>query len=226
MKFNFVKQTLAGLALSLTVAGFAVPSYAAQASGTYVTAKDDTFWKISQKLRIPLDDLLQANTNIHPLNVYEGLTMVLPTAGVPVAQKQAADKVAATEAQPAAAQAVKQNSVKTASGETLSYSKIIQAVATAYSDAPEENGYIWGPVDYFGNPLKLGTVAVDPKMIPLGTKLYITGYTSDGLPSGLVATATDIGGAIRENRVDIFVPGPKANAMKFGIQNVQIYVLK
>jgi 3D (Asp-Asp-Asp) domain-containing protein len=103
--------------------------------------------------------------------------------------------------------------------------KVIHAVATAYSKAPEENGG-WGPVDYFGNPLVLGTVAVDPSVIPLGTQMYITGYDAFGLPrGGFMATATDIGGAIKDNRIDIFVPGPKKNALQFGIQKVKIHIL-
>lgn len=98
--------------------------------------------------------------------------------------------------------------------------------ATAYSAAPEENGR-WGAVDYFGNPLRLGTVAVDPEVIPLGTKLYITGYNFDGLPAaGLKAIAADTGSAIKGNRIDIFVPGSHAKVSDFGFQKVKIYILK
>jgi len=104
--------------------------------------------------------------------------------------------------------------------------KVLEAKATAYTGSADENGN-FGSVDYFGNPLKVGTIAVDPNVIPLGTKVYIEGYSYDGLPSGgMYATATDIGGAVKENKIDIFVPESKAQAQKFGIQQVKIFVLK
>ena len=104
--------------------------------------------------------------------------------------------------------------------------KTIEAVATAYSASAEENGP-WGAVDYFGNPLKQGTIAVDPSVIPLGSTVYITGYKFDGLPpGGMIAKATDIGGAIKGNRIDIFIPASREKTRQFGIQKVKIYVLK
>jgi 3D (Asp-Asp-Asp) domain-containing protein len=125
----------------------------------------------------------------------------------------------------AAAPAPAEPAVTTASGEKVAYSRTVSAVASAYTDNPAENGS-WGNVDYYGNALKLGTVAVDPNVIPLGTKLYITGYTFDGMPGGIVATASDIGGAIKGNRIDIFIPSSMGDAANFGLQNVTVYVLK
>jgi len=102
----------------------------------------------------------------------------------------------------------------------------IEAVATAYSASAEENGR-WGAVDYFGNPLQRGTIAVDPSVIPLGSTVYITGYKFDALPpGGMIAKATDIGGAVKGNRIDIFIPASPEKTKKFGIQKVKIYVLK
>lgn len=101
--------------------------------------------------------------------------------------------------------------------------KIAEFQASAYTASAEENGK-YGALDYIGNPLQLGTVAVDPKVIPLGTKLYIEGYDFYALPAeGLYATATDTGGAIKGNRIDIFIPVPRSEALKFGIQNVTVY---
>jgi 3D (Asp-Asp-Asp) domain-containing protein len=213
-----IKQTLAGLALSLSIASFAMPVHAAQSSSTYVTGANDTFWLVSKKLNINVDELMAANPSIHPLNVYKGLTLTLPNSNKSAAAVKAQSATATPQ--------MLTNSVATAAGKPLAYSKVINAVATAYSEVAEENGG-WAGVDYFGNPLKIGTIAVDPKVIPLGTKVYITGYTSRGLPQGgLVATATDIGGAIKGNRVDIFLPSSLGPVADFGIQNVQIYVMK
>lgn len=97
--------------------------------------------------------------------------------------------------------------------------------ASAYtSDAHENGGY--GGVDFFGNPLEVGTVAVDPSVIPLGTDLYIEGYNFDGLPvGGMKAKATDTGNSIKGNRVDIFIPGSSSFIRSFGVQKVKVYVM-
>lgn len=141
----------------------------------------------------------------------------------PVAKKKVTVNSAKSQHTVKAASAAK--TVTTPSGKALSYKKVISLKATAYSDAPEENGG-WGAVDYFGNPLVLGTVAVDPNVIPLGTTLYIEGYSSPGLPAkGMIAKATDMGGAIKGNRIDIFIPGSKKQVSDFGFQNVKAYIL-
>lgn len=116
--------------------------------------------------------------------------------------------------------------VKAANGNMYTYSEKLTVKATAYTAALEENGK-WGAVDYFGNKLKVGTVAVDPKVIPLGTKMYITGYNYDGLPEGgMIAVASDIGGAIKGNKIDVFVPDSRSKAKTFGIQQLHVYIIE
>ena len=62
-----------------------------------------------------------------------------------------------------------------------------------------------------------GIVAVDPSVIPLGTRLYIKGYGA--------AIAGDTGGAIRGNRIDLGFDSPAA-ADEFGTRSVRVYVLR
>ncbi len=59
-----------------------------------------------------------------------------------------------------------------------------------------------------------GVVAVDPKVIPLGTKLYITGYGN--------AIAGDTGGAVKGKKIDL---GFDKIDRSWGIRNVEVYVL-
>lgn len=95
--------------------------------------------------------------------------------------------------------------------------------ASAYSADPKENGG-FGAVDYFGNPLQLGTVAVDPSVIPLGTRLYIEGYNFPGLPEGgMEVIARDTGGAMKGKRMDIFIPGSRQSLLNFGFQEIKVY---
>jgi 3D (Asp-Asp-Asp) domain-containing protein len=120
----------------------------------------------------------------------------------------------------------KVHTLETPSGKTIKYSRLIPVKATAYTAAAEENG-LWGAFDFFGNPLKLGTIAVDPNVIPMGSTVFVTGYSFDGLPEhGMIAKATDQGSAIRGKRVDIFMPTSRADASKFGMQDVKIYIME
>lgn len=74
--------------------------------------------------------------------------------------------------------------------------KIRKMVATAYYPGPECTGkYAVYGLTYTGKKARYGLVAVDPKVIPLGTKLYIEGYG--------FAEAADIGGAIKGNKIDL-----------------------
>lgn len=110
-------------------------------------------------------------------------------------------------------------------GKTFTYSNTIEVKASAYSKAASENGK-WGAVDYLGNPLKLGTIAVDPEVIPMGTRVLVTGHSHEGLPDqAFVATATDQGKSIKGNRIDIFIPGSSSFVKTFGYQDVKLYVL-
>lgn len=62
-----------------------------------------------------------------------------------------------------------------------------------------------------------GVVAVDPRVIPLGTRLYIEGYGN--------AIAGDTGGAIKGNRIDLFFSSHSA-AMNFGRRSVNVQILQ
>ncbi|PRX41682.1 3D (Asp-Asp-Asp) domain-containing protein [Planifilum fimeticola] len=64
---------------------------------------------------------------------------------------------------------------------------------------------------------KRGTLAVDPRVIPLGTKIYIPGYG--------VGVAEDTGGAVKGNVIDLFFE-TRNEAIRWGRRNVTVYILK
>ena len=68
-----------------------------------------------------------------------------------------------------------------------------------------------------GRPAGHGIVAVDPSVIPLGTRLYIPGYG--------FALAGDTGGAIRGNRIDLGFNSLR-DALLFGRREVMVYRLR
>jgi len=84
--------------------------------------------------------------------------------------------------------------------------------ASAYSAYDDGNGHY----TYGGNLVRKGLVAVDPTVIPLGTRLFIPGYGH--------AVADDVGGAIKGNRIDIAFASHN-EAMDFGRQQVTVYIL-
>lgn len=106
-----------------------------------------------------------------------------------------------------------------------SQQQVLQMTATAYSASAAEN-WPYGPVDYFGAPLVMGDVAVDPSVVPLGTRLWVSGYNTPLLPQGgFEAIARDTGSAIRGSRIDIFIDQPASVVSNFGIQQVTVTVL-
>ncbi|CAJ1001776.1 MULTISPECIES: S-layer homology domain-containing protein [Brevibacillus] len=91
------------------------------------------------------------------------------------------------------------------------YERMLTVQTTAYS-YPSDNVF-----SYLGYPLRKGVVAVDPNVIPLGSHLYIEGYG--------YAVAADIGGAVKQHHVDLFLPTLQ-QARNHGLQkNVRVYIL-
>jgi 3D (Asp-Asp-Asp) domain-containing protein len=89
----------------------------------------------------------------------------------------------------------------------------IQMIATAYT-AGSAGG---GGMTAIGRPAGHGIVAVDPRVIPLGTRLYISGYG--------YAVAGDTGGDIVGNRIDLGFDSLR-EALLFGRRDVTVYRLK
>ncbi|WP_242474883.1 cell wall-binding protein EntB [Bacillus cereus group sp. N14] len=97
----------------------------------------------------------------------------------------------------------------------------LTVVATAYTADPSENGTYGGRVltamghDLTVNP-NMRIIAVDPKVIPLGSKVWVEGYGE--------AIAGDTGSAIKGNRIDVLM-GSKSKAMNWGRKTVKVKIL-
>lgn len=84
---------------------------------------------------------------------------------------------------------------------------------------PGEKGY---GVTATGMQARYGVVAVDPSVIPLGSRLYIE--TTDGSFVYGTAIAGDTGGSIKGNRIDLFF-NSRSEALNFGRRTCKVYVL-
>lgn len=88
--------------------------------------------------------------------------------------------------------------------------------ATAYTAGAES---CWPSVDGLTAVMKqagYGVAAVDPRVIQLGTRLYIEGYG--------FAVASDVGGAIKGQKIDLFM-SDVGTARSFGRRSVNVYLL-
>ncbi|PSL40439.1 3D (Asp-Asp-Asp) domain-containing protein [Planomicrobium soli] len=204
----------------LEVAGQEKQQQAAEKS-SYIVQSGDTLFKIAQAHGISLDALMSWNGItghwIYPgdkLVVKGGTPISVPT---PVESAAPAEKVekAAAPAQKAAAPA-KKAAVTKASAEPVS-GKEMTVTATAYTAfCAGCSGITATGQDLRSNPNQK-VIAVDPTVIPLGSKVWVEGYGT--------AIAGDTGGAIKGNKIDLFIPSQDA-AINFGRKTVKIKILK
>ena len=85
--------------------------------------------------------------------------------------------------------------------------------ATAYSAHDPGNGSRTAT----GTLVRRGVIAVDPSVIPLGTRVFIPGYGE--------AVAEDIGGGIHGQRIDVAFD-THAEALMFGRQDLEIFIME
>ncbi len=93
--------------------------------------------------------------------------------------------------------------------------RIVMMVATTYD--PYNDGSNSHGRTYSGLLGGYGVVAVDPRFIPLGTRLFIEGYG--------YAVAADIGGAIKGNRIDLAIDSKHDAKSIDDWQHVRVHIL-
>jgi len=146
----------------------------------------------------------QANPNVQPDPNIGNAPVITPT---PTEQ-------ASPNVQPASTAAT-----TSSDNAPTNYKQVLDIKATAYAPGPHDNDQ-WGNKTFIGSQVRPGIIAVDPNVIPLGSRVYIE--YPDG--HGEYAIAEDTGGAIKGNRVDI-AKWTVNEAQDFGIQNVKVYVV-
>lgn len=98
--------------------------------------------------------------------------------------------------------------------------------ATAYDLSYASTGKVPGDPAYgitrSGTQARPGVVAVDKRLIPLGTTLYVESL--DHMPDYGFSLAEDTGSAIIGKKIDLFI-GNTASARRFGVRYVKVYEL-
>lgn len=103
-------------------------------------------------------------------------------------------------------------------GEVLTYTRTDTVRATAYTHTDAGCDMITAT----GSVVHKGTVAVDPRFVPYGTRMFIV--ANDGSYVYGVAEAEDCGGAIKRDRMDLYFP-TYDECMAFGWRTCTVYFL-
>lgn len=194
-----MKKLFATLAVSVSML-IASPAFA------YTVQSGDTMSDIAKENDLSLQELSTINpqvSNIDLIFVGQTINTTDDKSVKPVPAVKKVEKAVKTES-------------KTSSVSTDSYTTL-NVEATAYT------AYCYGcsgvtatGIDLRSNPNQK-VIAVDPNVIPLGSKVYVEGYG--------MAIAGDTGGAIKGNRIDLFVPN-RSDALDFGRKTIQVKVYK
>ena len=97
------------------------------------------------------------------------------------------------------------NTQTNTSGSIKRKMNVVATAYTGYSTTSTRQKPVWG------------TIAVDPKVIPYGTKVYIPKFNK-------VFIANNTGGAIKGNKIDIFM-NTKKECYSWGRKNIEIHIL-
>ncbi|AIM16370.1 cell wall-binding protein [Bacillus sp. X1(2014)] len=120
----------------------------------------------------------------------------------------------AQSAAPAPATASKSAPAPTKESSSAPKGRELYVSATAYSH--EDSGSITAlGYNIKANP-NMKLIAVDPRVIPLGSKVWVEGYGT--------AIAGDTGGAIKGHKIDVLMPN-KASALAWGRRTVKVIIL-
>lgn len=142
----------------------------------------------------------------------------------PVAEVQ----LVGTKTKPAAVTSVSTASASAQTGATISGNTIVDANGNVLNVARVITGectaYTGGGITATGAPAAVGRVAVNPNVIPYGTKLYIA--SPDGSVVYGYAIASDTGGALMSGRVlvDLYY-NTQGECINFGRRQMNVYIL-
>lgn len=184
-----MKKTLIVFTLAFSLL-FSGANESSAASSTYTVKKGDSLYRISMAYHVSV-------ANLKAWNKLKS-NMIHPNQKLAI---KAGEKVAATPSRDSSTKGQKE----------------MMMTATAYTAYCNGcSGITKTGINLKKNP-KLKVIAVDPSVIPLGSKVHVEGYG--------YAVAGDIGGAIKGNKIDVFVPTKHA-AFQFGRKQVKVTILQ
>lgn len=172
-----------------------------KASSKVITVKEgDSLWKISQIHNTTVESLKEVN-QLTSNFIYPGQTLTASS------EEVSSVTTATTEDTSSAAEA---------KGDATVSGKELTVTATAYTASCGGcSGITATGINLIENPDQK-VIAVDPSVIPLGSTVYVEGYGT--------AIAGDTGGAIKGNKIDVFIPN-SSNAYEWGVKTVKVTII-
>lgn len=186
----------------------------------YIVKKGDTLSEIAEAHEVALSDLMGWNAISGHL-IFPGEELTIGGAPKTVQQtKQPENKASAPATQKKKQQAVSGPPAKSApvtnQVPTAEEGREMTVTATAYTAyCAGCSGTTYTGINLRANPNQK-VIAVDPSVIPLGSRVWVEGYGE--------AIAGDIGGAIKGNIIDVFLEN-KQDAYNWGRRTVKIKIL-
>lgn len=178
---------------------------------TYTVVKGDTLYKIATDHNMSVNELKNLN-NLSSDLIHPGDEFILD------GKKVASASVATNTSQASTPTKSTTSTTQTAAvaAPTASSAKEMTVTATAYTAyCAGCSGVTATGIDLRSNPNQK-VIAVDPSVIPLGSRVWVEGYGE--------AIAGDTGGAIKGNIIDVFIPSQQ-DALNWGRKTVTIKIL-
>ena len=192
----------------------------------YTVKYGDTLSVIAEAMDVSLDALIRVNDIQNANLIYAGTTIKFSADKQEVVVKTEEEEhtykvedntevveVKAVEPTPQTATSQEVQTTTTAPAATAGYTLTVEATAYSYAEAGLSS-YTADGTNLVNDPMVL---AVDPRVIPLGTMVEIPGYG--------VFRAADTGGAIVGNKIDVHFP-TVAQTYNFGRRTITIRILK
>ncbi|MEO4053832.1 LysM peptidoglycan-binding domain-containing protein [Solibacillus sp. CAU 1738] len=185
----------------------------AEKGTVYTIQPNDTLSDIAAEFNVTIDELMAWNDLTSDM-IYSGDTLVVSGSG----DKAKQERIKSQKETNKQTQSKQTQSKQTQSKQPpKAVEKTLTMEATAYTaNCNGCSGITANGTDLRSNP-NLKVIAVDPNVIPLGTKVWVEGYGE--------AIAADTGGAIKGNKIDVFIPS-KDDANSWGIKTVTVKILE
>ncbi|MEG0383630.1 MAG: 3D domain-containing protein [Solibacillus sp.] len=183
----------------------------------YTVVEGDNLYRIALAHDIPVDSLMSQNQlNNHLIYPGQELTVEVQNADETTVEENEPEKqeeIVVTTNNPPPIVEAKEEEEPPESNEGSAEMVMTATAYTAYCTGC--SGTTAYGIDLRANPNRK-VIAVDPRVIPLGTKVWVEGYGE--------AIAGDTGGAIKGNKIDVFIPSYD-NAIAWGVKTVKLKVL-
>jgi 3D (Asp-Asp-Asp) domain-containing protein len=209
------------LTISATVLGLSMLiASSLPVSASYEVKQGDTLSDIADEHKLELKEISELNPEVKDINlIFVGQELRLEKEDVieSIFYYQSNDEVVekSYKSDSEAVEKVRNQAEKKQENQ-VGVSKQMTVEATAYTAYCSGcSGITATGIDLRSNPNQK-VIAVDPSVIPLGSRVWVEGYGE--------AIAGDTGGAIKGNKIDIFVPTTE-QALNFGRKSVSIKIL-